>query len=394
MGWALRLVLLVLMGSGSASARPAPRTGLLFLPIRATGIARSLSERVIPTIQKHLAHWGVASVKEVPALRLATTLTLGADAQLRLVAELLPIAKGTPIFRKAYRGSEALFDRLMLRVVDDLALHLDGRATPASRRLLAVQDMGHGVSEIVMTDGGGTHITPLTRHRSRTQSPTAIRKGRFAYVSYVSGQPEIWGMDLHQRQPKRLYAPSHPGLPAQPALSPDGRTLAFLESDKRGRQSIRLLDWDSGSIQNLTGFSDNLEAPAWSPDGQQLACVETRGAQEVLLILTRGTQAPHRFRLEGARLHGPVWNPANNHITFVATTPDGVSQLRSLQPATGASEVIYAGPGPLTTPRWSPEGPWLAYSSGNSLHLLNTETNATQLLLGERGNFHTPRWEW
>jgi len=391
--WVLSGLILV---TGFAFAGTTLQETIQILPPHVERLAPSLSDHLVTILGRNLRKWEILPRRELGGLRLATTLTQGSGNVLRLEAILLPGSGDRPLLRKAYTGSLALFDWMLTRLADDLANRLHGHGTPDSQNLLVVQEVSRGVSEIVLTDAAGSQLKQLTRHGSLTHSPTSVRKGRFAYITYVMGPPQIWGMDLKQRQPKRLYAPpSGKGAISNPALSPDGRSLAFVEGDKQGRQAIRMLDWDSGEIRNLTGFDLCNESPAWSPDGKQLVFVHGRTHREALVVITPEGNVEKTFSFEQQHLQDPGWSQDGFRIVFTAVNKEGSSELKTLELASGTVDVLFSGEGSLSSPRWGQQDRWIAYSVGNAeTRLFSTESKNSRPLLTGLQAHHTPRWVW
>jgi Tol biopolymer transport system component len=78
-----------------------------------------------------------------------------------------------------------------------------------------------------------------------------------------------------------------------PAWSPDGSQLAFV-SDRDGSYQIYVMRADGTGVRRLTEFPQGAEAPAWSPDGYWLAFVAYAGdgpgvsAREIYLMRADG----------------------------------------------------------------------------------------------------------
>jgi dipeptidyl aminopeptidase/acylaminoacyl peptidase len=97
----------------------------------------------------------------------------------------------------------------------------------------------------------------------------------------VAGKSEPWStnFDLYAVPltggvPKNL-TPENPAADTQPAFSPDGRTLAYLATDRPGmesdRQHLVLLNLESKDLRPLTAKWDrSIESYAWSADGKTL----------------------------------------------------------------------------------------------------------------------------
>jgi serine/threonine protein kinase len=58
-------------------------------------------------------------------------------------------------------------------------------------------------------------------------------------------------------------------------FSPDGRRLAFVSREVNGEQTLKLADADGANVENLATrkYPEFFKNPAWSPDGENIACV-------------------------------------------------------------------------------------------------------------------------
>jgi Tol biopolymer transport system component len=118
---------------------------------------------------------------------------------------------------------------------------------------------------------------------------------------------------------KRLALPDDAGLGLNdPAWSPDGRLLAYTwnhRSGPLGAPQIAILDVRSGQVHQLAGRG--YAQPSWSPDGKYLAAVKSdaKGRNVVILDAASGAELL-RLTGDGASF-APVWSPAGDQIAFL-----------------------------------------------------------------------------
>jgi Tol biopolymer transport system component/DNA-binding winged helix-turn-helix (wHTH) protein len=152
------------------------------------------------------------------------------------------------------------------------------------------------------------------------------------------------------------------GVDTQPALSPDGRSLAFV-SDRTGAHEIHVVALTPGAREvAVTSDGGQNTQPAWSPDGAWIA-FHSRKRRGVWVVPATGGAARQVVDF-GSR---PAWSPDGTRIAFTSDAGGmaGQSVIGTVRPdGTGRTEVTRIGgpPGGHREPAWSRDGKTLVFA--------------------------------
>jgi serine/threonine-protein kinase len=151
-----------------------------------------------------------------------------------------------------------------------------------------------------------------------------------------------------------------PGLEVLPALSPDGRTVAYA-SGSAGRMRVFVRPVAGGRRIALTDDTTQVQQqPRWSPDGSRVLFLERGG-----VVSAPATGGAETGEVPPGRT-GPVvsaaWAPDGKRMAYVVGDSVYVRDARG--DSHGVARVYEAhGCG------WSPDGDYIACSSGNAIAL-------------------------
>lgn len=147
-----------------------------------------------------------------------------------------------------------------------------------------------------------------------------------------------------------------------------GGVVVFVE---RGRQLYRL-EIEGGAVLPLTPELNAVGSPAISPDGRRVAYVASDGEEDALFVVdARGGSAPVKLA-QGADFYmDPVWHPSGRMLAWVEWNHpdmpwDGarivLAELAGDPPRILQSRVAAGGAiAPAVQPAFSPDGRWLSY---------------------------------
>lgn len=152
-----------------------------------------------------------------------------------------------------------------------------------------------------------------------------------------------------------------------PALSPDGRWVAFARWDEP--RGLFVVGVDGSAERRLIG-ENLIKSPTWSPDGRRLAFTQQRGGTEAQTIVVPPfgeitIPADPHWRLSVVDVDGGGREdvPDDRHSFTPHWGRPGIlfadSQGLQVTEPGGAARRLFSTPNPIRSARWSPDGRYI-----------------------------------
>jgi Tol biopolymer transport system component len=188
-------------------------------------------------------------------------------------------------------------------------------------------------------------------------APLASRDGRKLFVIGRQSREELVRYDLKSR----TFVPYLPALrAADPDFSPDGAWVAYARLPERTLWRSRL---DGSNATPLTVPGAGIHSPHWSPDGKQIAYLAVSAPLQFKAYVVPAEGGAPQQLLPGAGEEGiPTWSRDGNFLVF----GDVLHGLHASEMAIHLLDLRnhqvsnLPGSAGLWTPRWSPDGRYIA----------------------------------
>ena len=214
------------------------------------------------------------------------------------------------------------------------------------------------------SDAGALAVAPSLHRRRRWLSVAALAAAATALIAVVLFLKQDPPNPAQTAEPVTFDS----GLTTDPALSPDGKLVAFA-SDRAGQGNldIWIQNLASGDPTRLTDDPADERAPAFSPDGSRIAFRSDRDGGGIYTISALGGGEP-RLLAPGGR--APRYSPDGSRIAYYIGSAEAVggmgAELRVVATSTGETTPVETGVRAARNPIWTSDGNHLVFVGGDT----------------------------
>ena len=311
--------------------------------------------------------------------------------------ELIQVATGERLLGTALPADQGALQPASHRVADAIYERILGVPGAFATRIAYVAVQGPPTARsyrLVVADADGANERIVFSSPEPIMSPAWSRDGRsLAYVSFHSGLPAIYLQTLKTGEQVRVSARS--GINSAPAWSPDGDQLAVALSRRDGNVDIYLLSLATQELRRLTDDPSIDTEPAWSPDGRSLYFTSDRsGAPQVYHLGLSAGGRPRRITFEGSYNARPRVSPDGRELAVV-TLDRGAFRIAAVNLEHGGVRILSSGQLD-ESPCFAPNGADIIYATREGgrgvLALVSIDGHIQQRLAASAGEVREPAW--
>ena len=217
--------------------------------------------------------------------------------------------------------------------------------------------------------------------------PIPGKDGKMIFATGRTRRGELVRFDVKTRQ----FEPFLGGISAQfVTFSNDGRFVAYVSYPEGILWSANR---DGSNPVQLTEPPIHALVPRWSPDGSQILFLDLGSTQGGTYVVAARGGNPQRLSGNPEPKGDANWSPDGNEIVFSTTSPFNRQGNLRISNLTSHQDTIVPGSEGFYSPRWSPDGRYIAAMpiDGTSLKVFDRQTQQWSELMRE-GSFSFPSW--
>ena len=364
------------------------RSGLFELIPEDAFLKSDIPFDVVPSYED----WRVINAEALVLARLAPA----EGGRLALQFRVFDVVSGEQLVARQLRGPESAARRLAHKMADAVFTELTGEGPYFDSRIAFIDEtgaVGERLKRLAVMDQDGENLR-YPGPEGLVLTPRFSPDGaRILYISYDTGQPEIFLLELASGRRERLGRV--PGMSFAPRFAPSGQRVVLSRSEG-GNTDLYAMRLATGEMRRLT-FNPAIDTSAdFSPEGDRLVFESDRGGSQQLYTMPADGGSARRISFGSGRYGTPVWSPKGDLIAFTKIT-GGEFHIGVMRPD-GSGERL------LTTsyldegPSFAPNGRYLVFyrdppGPGAAPRLMSVDVTGRTLRVVETPNAASdPSW--
>ena len=174
------------------------------------------------------------------------------------------------------------------------------------------------------------------------------------------------------------------GLVLLGAQEPSSSTIAFNRVSVRAGQPEIFVAASDGSDEHALLANPDIDYDAtWSPDGKSIVFTSERNGSADLFQVNPDGSGLKALTRDPAYDDQAAFSPDGQKLVFVSTREGGTANLWILDLTSLRTQRLTSGVGGDFRPSWSPDGKWIAFSSGRGKPMPFSEGRWERLQLAD-----------
>ncbi len=262
---------------------------------------------------------------------------------------------GAALSQETGKKKITMIEELMMPDWGGYELSYDGSLVAFTKTSLDTSDF-ESTSHVWLYETGGGDTRQLTYSEKGESNPRWLPDGRLLFNSERDGDEKVYVISPYGGEGAQFFDDDE--APLNGVFSPDHGRIAYTERSERADKDewekkvelkddgyywehneqfthIWVYDIESKEKKKITSGDYNHSGPIWSPDGTRIAFSSNR---------------------TGTRTYLPGHSD-NSEIWIVSSDSGDIRQLTN-------------NPGPDTSPAWSPDGKWIAYTASENENIM------------------------
>jgi len=203
------------------------------------------------------------------------------------------------------------------------------------------------------------------------------------------------GIHLYDPATGNITDISHGFADEDPAISPDGRRIAFVSTSGGQRRLMTMAVDGTDRVPVLTNAQLSPAHPRWSPDSKRIVFTGTNipsGTYDVYTIIAADDSL--RPITSGGSSRALAWSPDGARILFVYhSVPANVDSLREISLASSTTGFIFGPTGGVVGADYSPDGSKIMATYPDNVLVMNSDgSGADAQGLPDVSEIGSPSW--